>query len=193
MRILGIALAVMLAWPAAASAEEGQAERAELAAAAKALAAEPDSALQQRRWAKAVTAVARVIQRGEGYAAAIDFLEERLAHPLTVEAYAEACLWGGQEGRGVARLRAARDVAVEHRIGHEIELLGHLRRYGEAARRAREVGWEAGAVWAEERAAARDRLLGRGVRAWWVAAIGFVVMAAAGLALYFLAPRVDAP
>jgi hypothetical protein len=183
-----IALLLLLAAPVVA--DDAAAARAELAEAEQALAAEPDNALAQRRWAKAARAVARVLQRTEGYQAAIEFLEARLTHPLTVEAYAEACLWGGQEERGVAHLRSSRGVAVRHRIGHELELLGYLRRYDEAARRAREVGWDEGARWAEERAARRARLLGRGVRAYWVAAIGFVVMAAAAVALYFLAPGV---
>jgi hypothetical protein len=185
------AFVLLLALAAAAVAEDGQAERDELAAARKALAAEPGDALLQRRWAKAARAVARVLQRAEGYPAAIEFLEERLTHPLTIEAYGEACLWGGQEARALKRLRDADDIPLRDRIRPELNLLHQLRRYHEAARRAREVGWKEWADWAGEQAAMRDRLLGRGVRAYWVAAIAFVVMAAAATALYFLAPRLN--
>jgi len=186
-------LTVILALAAAVVADDGQAARDELAAAEQALAADPGNALLQRSWAKAARAVARVLQRAEGYPAAMDFLETRLTHALTIEAYGEACLWGGQEERALKRIQAAREIPIRDRIKPELQLLYDLRRYDEAARRAREVGWKEWADWAKKEAAMRDRLLGRGVRAYWVAAIAFVVMAAAALALFVLAPKKASP
>ncbi len=121
--------------------------------------------------AKAVCAEAREIRRAQGYGKAIEFLEPRLDHPVIVKEYADCCLWGGEEERGLRGIRGAA-VPAKHRLEAEIGLLKRLFRFREAAEVARGHGWrEAEAFWGAE-AALRDRLHARAGRARWLAAAG---------------------
>jgi hypothetical protein len=132
--------------------------------------------------AKAVVAEAREIRRAKGYVAAIDFLEPRLDHPVIVEAYADCCLWGGEEERGLRGVRGAA-VPSKHRLEAEIGLLKRLFRFREAAAVAREHGWkEAEEFWGGE-AALRDRLAARAGRARWLAALGTALLLGAWAAV----------
>ncbi|HEX5136817.1 MAG TPA: hypothetical protein VFY93_07595 [Planctomycetota bacterium] len=130
------------------------------------------AAAQDYERAKAVCAEAREIRREKGYAAAIDFLEPRLDHAIIVEAYANCCLWGGEEERGLRGVRGATGVPAEYRVEAEIGLLKRLFRFRDAARLAAAHGWkEAEEYWGEE-AALRERLAARARRARWLAALG---------------------
>lgn len=126
--------------------------------------------------AKAVCAEAREIRREKGYAAAIDFLEPRLDHAIIVEAYADCCLWGGEEERGLRGVRGAAKVLANYRVEAEIGLLKRMFRFREAARVAAEHGWtEAEEYWGEE-ASRRDRLHARANLARWLAAAGVLLL-----------------
>lgn len=125
--------------------------------------------------AKAVCAEAMEIRREKGYHAAIEFLEPRLDHGKVVAAYADCCLWGGEEERGLRGLRASK-VPASERAEAEISLLVRLFRYDEAAAVAREHGWTEAAEWWGAAAALRDRLRTRASRAAWIAALGVVLL-----------------
>jgi hypothetical protein len=98
------------------------------------------AAAQDYERAKAVCAEAREIRREKGYRAAIEFLEPRLDHVVIVKAYADCCLWGGEEERGLRGVRGAR-VEPKYKVEAEIGLLKRLFRFREAAAVAREHGW----------------------------------------------------
>ncbi len=121
---------------------------------------------------------ARELRREEGYQKAIEFLEGRLDHPLVLRAYADCCLWGGEEERGLRGLRGAK-VAEAERADVEIQLLVRLFRHREAAEVARRHGWTEAAEWWGDEAALRDRLRGRERRAWCLAAAGAAALLAA--------------
>lgn len=122
------------------------------------------AAAQDYERAQAVCAEAREKRREEGYAAAIGFLETRLDHPLVLRAYGDCCLWGGEEERGLAGLRASA-VPAKDRAEAEIRLLVRLFRHREAAAVAREHGWKEAEEWWGAEAALRDRLATRATRA----------------------------
>jgi hypothetical protein len=129
--------------------------------------------------AQARRGIARDLQRAQGYAAAIDYLERDLSHAVLAVAYAEACKWGGAELRGIDGLRRS-TLPLELRLYPELDLLAQLRRYDEIASRAREAGdpeWER---WALELAGLRRNLVERAGR-------GKLVAFAAGAALLMLA------
>jgi len=125
--------------------------------------------------AKAVCLEAREIRREKGYAEAIGFLETKLGHPLVLEAYANCCLWGGEEERGLRGLRGAA-VPANDRARAEIGLLVRLFRYREAAAVARERGWAEVAEWWGREAALRERLHARARRARWLAGLGALAL-----------------
>lgn len=128
--------------------------------------------------AKAVCAEAREIRREKGYAAAIDFLEPRLDHPLVLRAYADCCLWGGEEERGLRGIRGA-VLPDRDRAEAEIRLLVLLFRHREAAALAHEHGWKEAEDWWGAQAALRDRLRARAGRgAWLAAALALVLVGA---------------
>lgn len=128
--------------------------------------------------AKEVCAEAREIRRAQGYAKAIAFLETRLDHIAIVEAYADCCLWGGEEERGLRGIRAAK-VPPKQRVEAEIGLLKRLFRFREAAAVAGEHGWkEAEDHWGAQ-AALRDRLAARASRAKGLAALGLGLLVGA--------------
>jgi hypothetical protein len=133
------------------------------------------AAAQDYEQAKAVCAEAREIRRREGYVKAIEFLEPRLDHPKIVAAYADCCLWAGEEERGLRGLRASK-VPANQRAEAEISLLVRLFRYDEAAEVAREHGWTEAAEWWGAAAALRDRLHARARRAGWIAALGVALL-----------------
>jgi len=152
-----------------------------------ALARFPGDATMRYRRAEAIVGLARDLQRAKGYPAAIARLEPELTDPFLAQAYAEACLWGGQELRGVAHLRASA-LPVRQRILPEFLLLKQLRRFDELAARAAETGETAWAEWAEERMRLQERLRGRGRRGWIVAAAAFAALVLGALVLLRLAP-----
>jgi len=158
-----------------------------LPAAEAALAAHPGDKLLSLLRAQATCGIAQELQRAEGYEAAIDWLEPRLDHWVIAEAYANACLWGGEEERGLAGL-AACAVPEDQRAGAEMRLLQYLYRYDEAAALARRVGWPEAEAWALEQAAPRARLHARARRALKVALVAGGLLALAAVALYRLAP-----
>jgi hypothetical protein len=142
--------------------------------------------------AQAVAGLARDLQRSEGYAAALDYLEPRLDHPHLTDRFAEICLWAGQEERAIRVLRAS-PVALRDRIRAELEMMRSLGRFEEASRRARAVGWEEAAKYYGEVASHRARLTGRVQRAVWVAVVGGLLILAAAGALFILAPAARPP
>ena len=133
------------------------------------------AAAQDYEHAKAVCAEARELRRAKGYAAAIDFLETRLDHTLVLRAYADCCLWGGEEERGLRGLRGAA-LPAKDRAEAEIRLLVRLFRHREAAAVAREHGWTEASAWWGAEAALRDRLAARERRGAKAAAAGFVAL-----------------
>jgi hypothetical protein len=142
--------------------------------------------------AQAIAGLARDLQRAQGYAAALDYLEPRLNHPHLTDRFGDICMWAGQEERAIRALRAS-PVALRDRIRAELEMMRSLGRFEEASRRARAVGWEDAATYYGKTASRRARLAGRATRAVWVAAVGgFLILAAAG-ALFILAPAVPPP
>jgi hypothetical protein len=156
-----------------------------------ALARHPGDALLRRERAKAIRGRARDLQRAGGYGPALDLLERHLDDPVTVEAYAETCVWAGAEDRGIAALgRATVDAAT--RDAHLYRLLMYGRRFGEIERRAAAAGHEEWRAWAAEEAARFGRYRARARRAWWIAAAGAAALAAAIAVLYRLPPPVPA-
>jgi len=117
-----------------------------------------------------VRARAREIRRESGYGAAIDYLERRLETPAALDAYADCCLWGGEEERGLRGLRAS-TVPARERAEAEIRLLVRLFRHREAAEVAGANGWKEAEEWWGGEAALRDRLEARAHRARWLAAL----------------------
>jgi hypothetical protein len=150
--------------------------------------AEPSVPLRQDQRAQAICGLARDVRRGDGYAAAIDFLEPRLDHPRTVRAFADCCLWGGEEERGLRGIRAA-SVSAAARVEAEIGLLKRAFRYRDAAAVARAHGWKEGEEWARGEAELRERLAARARRAGWLAAAG----AAGLLGVWTLLRRLPRP
>jgi hypothetical protein len=146
------------------------------------------SAQQPYEHAQAVCAEARELRRAGGYAKAIEFLETRLDHPLVLKAYANCCLWGGEEERGLRGLRRGA-VPESDRIEAEARLLGRLFRYREAAALARKHGWKEGEEsWGAE-AALRERLAAREALGAKAAGAGLVAL----LALWALLRRAFRP
>jgi len=168
--------------------DAGEHERA-LALAADGLRAAPHDGVLQYLQAQARCGMAQDLQRRDGYAAALAFLEPHAGtHALVTEAYARTALWAGEEERALGVLEAAVPEPAD-RVALELELLGHLRRYGEAAKRARAAGWEDGAVWAEKRAALQERLEARGRRGGLVAGVAAVVLLGLAGIVLRAAPR----
>jgi hypothetical protein len=172
-----------------------------LALAEAALETRPGDGLLLYQRAMALVGLARERQREAGHAAAVDLLEGRLDHEVLAFAYGEACAWAGEEERGIAHLRASA-LPLGERIRPELDLLAHLRRYGEAAERAREAGragWppeqvDDWAAWAAENAALQGRLEGRARRAGRVAAAaGALVLLLAALLFRFAPAAPPAP
>ncbi|MHC4973388.1 MAG: hypothetical protein ACYTG3_13755 [Planctomycetota bacterium] len=142
--------------------------------------------------AQAVAGLARDLQRAEGYAAALDYLEPRLDHPHLTDRFAATCMWAGEEERAIRALRAS-PVALRDRIRAELEMMRSLGRFEEASRRARAVGWNEAAEYYAEVADHRARLTGRARRAVWVALVGGLLILAAAGALFILAPAESPP
>jgi tetratricopeptide (TPR) repeat protein len=137
----------------------------------------------------AVKGVARDLQRAEGYAGALAFLEPRLTSRPIIDHYVEVCIWAGEEDRGLARLR---ELPPEmDRSSHYAEFQLHWARldFEALAERAREVEWQEWVVWAQKQQAIRDRFEERTVRGWWVALGAVLAMGAGCFALYRLSPR----
>ena len=159
-----------------------------LAEAAKGLEADPGSGVLAYLHADARCGRARSIQREKGFGAALAELEPHVGdHPLVTEAYARTALWAGEEERALRTLRAAVPEPRD-RVALELELLSHLRRYGEAAERAREAGWEEGVVWASKRAALQERLAARARRGWMVAVAAAALLLGLAVLVFSLAP-----
>ena len=142
--------------------------------------------------AQAVAGLARDLQRAEGYAAALDYLEPRLDHPHLTDRFAATCMWAGQEERAIRALRAS-PVALRDRIRAELEMMRSLGRFEAASQRARAVGWNEAAKYYAEVADHRARLKGRARRAVWVALVGGLLILAAAGALFILAPALPPP
>jgi hypothetical protein len=153
---------------------------------------------QEYERARAVCDEARALRRAKGFAAAIDFLETRLDHPRVLHAYADCCLWGGEEERGLLGIGRA-SVGEADRLAAEVRLLVALYRYPEAAERARRLAatgprehaeWARGEIaFAESAAALRERLSARATRAAWAAAMGVAAL----LVAWALLRRTPAP
>jgi len=172
--------------------DAGEHERA-LALAGEGLRAAPHDGVLQYLQAQARCGVARDLQRTEGYAAAVASLEPHVgSHALVAHAYARTALWAGEEERAL-RVLAAAVPDPKDRVDFELELLGHLRRYREVAKRARAVGWEDGAIWAEKRADLQDRLEARAHRGRVVAGVAAIVLLGLALVAWRTAPRRPAP
>lgn len=152
-----------------------------------ALRATPKSGLLRYMRAQAIAGLARDLQRREGYAAALDYLEPRLDHAHLTDRFAEICMWSGEEERGIRALRGS-PVALRDRIRAELELMRSLGRFEDAAQRAAAVGWDDAAKYYAEVARHRTRLRGRARRAVWVALVGALGILAAAAALFMLAP-----
>jgi hypothetical protein len=188
-------LALLLLCSAAAIADEGAVREAldredfetALARAESALREAPASGPLRYMHAQAVVGIARDLQRAEGYAPALDYLEPRLTHPHVTDRFAETCMWAGQEERAIRALRAS-PVALRDRIWMELQMMRSLGRFEEASRRARAVGWEEAAKMFGDVAAYRGRLAGRAARAMWVAVAACVAILVAAAALFILAP-----
>ena len=193
-------LTVVLVLALAALADEGAVREAldsedfetALARAETLLKKTPDHGPLRYMRAQAIAGIARDLQRTEGYAAALDYLEPRLTHPHLTDRFAETCLWAGQEERAIRALRAS-SVALRDRIRMELEMMRSLGRFEEASERARAVGWDEAAVIYGEDAAYRARLASRATRAVWVAVAAGVVILAAAAALFSLAPAAAPP
>jgi len=127
---------------------------------------------------------ARRLQRDRSHTAAAGYLAEHLDHPNTTWGCAQASLAAGRELEAAKQLRA-------HGVGRyeEIDLLyrrGHWREALERAHRYERPEWIA---WLEREIAQRERLLGRGRRAWTVTVVALLVVAAGAFVLWRLAPR----
>jgi len=134
--------------------------------------------------AKARVGIARRLQRERSHVAAAEYLEQHLDHPHTAWGYARASLAAGRELEAAKQLRA-------HGVGRyeEIDLLyrrGHWREALERAHRYERPEWIA---WLEREIAQRERLLGRGRRAWTVTVVALLVVAAGAFALWRFAPK----
>ncbi|MHC4548118.1 MAG: hypothetical protein ACYTEZ_05010 [Planctomycetota bacterium] len=188
-------LLVLLVLAAATLADEAAVraalDREDFAAALRlsesALQGHPDDGKLRYLRAQALAGLARDRQRERGYAAALDFLESRLTHPVVTDAFAETCLWAGEEERALRALRAS-EVALADRIRMELEMLRSLGRFRGAERRAREVGWPEAEAWYRKKAAYRERLAGRARRAAWVAVGAGLTILAAAAVLFMRAP-----
>jgi hypothetical protein len=145
------------------------------ALAEKGLAERPADELLLYQRAQALKGLAREAQRRDGYGAAIGLLEAHLDHPLLVKAYADCCVWGGEEERGLLGVRGAK-APLGERVAAEMKLLERLFRYEEAAALARAHGWGEAEAWARGEAALRGRLRDRAARARWLAGAGAVLL-----------------
>jgi hypothetical protein len=163
-----------------------------LALAEAALRAEPQDKLLLDQRAQALCGLARDLRRERGYVAAIDFLETRLDHPRLVSAYADCCMWGSEEERGLRGVRGA-GVAAADRLAAEVRLLERLFRFEEAAALARAHGWKEAAEWAGAEAALRERFAARARRAGWAAAAGVAALLGAWALLRRGARSASAP
>lgn len=198
MAVRGLLLLLLLAAAAAAdeAAIRAALDREDFATALReaeaALQADPDHGLLRYMRAQAVAGIARDLQRAEGYAAALDYLEPRLDHAHLTDRFAEICMWAGEEERAIRALRVS-PVALQDRIRAELEMMRSLGRFEEAARRAAAVGWDEAASYYGEVARHRARLRGRARRAVWVALVGGLAILAAAAALFILAPEAPRP
>ncbi len=157
-----------------------------------ALQATPDHGLLRYMRAQAIAGLARDLQRAEGYAAALDYLEPQLDHAYLTDRFAEICMWAGQEQRAIRALRAS-PVPLRDRIRAELEMMRSLGRFEDASHRAAAVGWDEAARYYDEVARHRARLTGRARRAVWVTVVGGLAILAAAGALFILAPAAPPP
>ena len=132
-------------------------------------------------------AIARTLQRTKGYAAALEYLEDDLTHRNIAVAYMELCVWAGEEERGLEKLEAS-GLPASDILWPRCRLLSHLRRYDEIVELAgalRDPTWR---DWARKEADRQHRFADRASRARKTAVVATVVLLAACVALYRLAP-----
>ena len=121
---------------------------------------------------RAIRGVSRDLQRAEGYAPAVDYLEKHLETRFLVAHYVEVCLWSGQEDRALRTLKAL-PPDFRHECAYA-EFQIHFARLDFAAleQRAKEVSWPEWVAFAKEQRELREGFDERTSRAWtvfWVA------------------------
>lgn len=131
---------------------------------------------------------ARDLQRADGYAAALRFLEPRLESAAIIDHYVEVCIWGGEEERGLEQVGRLSGAMQQFSRFPELQLHWVRLDFDAMARVAREEGWDDWAAYAEKQGALRRRFAERAERGWWVALWAALAMGGGCLLLRKLAP-----
>ena len=151
--------------------------------------ADPSDARYAETRDGAVKGFARELQRADGYAAALRFLERHLESRALVDHYVEVCIWGGEEQRGLDQVGRLSGAMQPFSRFAELQLHWVLLDFDSMARIARDEGWSDWAEYAEKQGALRRRFAERAARGWWVALWAALAMGGVCLVLRKLAPQ----
>lgn len=125
----------------------------------------------------AIFGVARETQRADGHTAAVRYFEDFLENRELVDQYVEICIWAGEEDRALASIRALPEPLRTECAVAEFQIYWARLDFQKLESRAREVGLDSWAEFAQKEQALRAGFSKHATRAWWVVLIALSVIA----------------